>query len=61
MDSRQTKDNSGVLFKNDKKEGEKDPDYKGNINVGGTEYWLNAWIKTSKAGAKFMSLSVKPK
>ncbi len=27
------KDNSGVLFKNDKKESEKHPDYKGNITV----------------------------
>ena len=53
--------NSGALFKNDKKETEKHPDYKGSVNVGGTEYWLSAWIKTSKQGAKFMSLSVKPK
>ncbi len=39
------KDNSGVLFKNDKKESEKHPDYKGNITVGGQDYWLSAWIK----------------
>jgi len=32
------KDNSGVLFKNDKKESEKHPDYKGNITVGGMAY-----------------------
>ena len=52
---------TGALFKNDKKETEKHPDYKGSINVGGTEYWLSAWIKTSKQGTKFMSLSVKAK
>ena len=52
---------TGALFKNDKKETEKHPDYKGSVNVGGTEYWLSAWIKTSKQGAKFMSLSVKAK
>lgn len=54
--------NRGVLFKNDRKETDKHPDYKGRIDVGGTEYWLDARIKTSsKDGKKFMSLSVKPK
>ena len=54
--------NHGVLFKNEKKENERHADYRGSINVGGTEFWLNAWIKTSsKTGKKFMSLSVKPK
>ena len=47
------RDNSGVLFKNDKKENEKHPDYKGNIMVDGNEYWLSAWIKEGKTG-KFM-------
>ena len=49
--------NRGSLFKNDKKETDKHPDYKGKINVGGTDYWLSAWIKEGKSG-KFMSLSV---
>lgn len=51
------KDNSGVLFKNDKKESANQPDYKGNITVGGQEYWLSAWIKEGKSG-KFMGLAV---
>ena len=52
----------GVLFKNDDKQGDSHPDYTGNINVNGTEFWLSAWIKTSdKTGKKFMSLSVKAK
>jgi hypothetical protein len=50
----------GVLFKNDRKESERHPDYKGNINVGGQEFWLSAWIKDGRSG-KFMSLSVQPK
>ena len=54
------KDNSGVLFKNDKKESEKHPDYKGNITVDGQDYWLSAWIKEGKSG-KFMGLAVSPK
>jgi uncharacterized protein (DUF736 family) len=53
--------NRGALFKNDKKEEENHPDYRGSINVKGTEFWLDAWIKESKAGRKYMSLSVKPK
>jgi len=54
------RDNSGVLFKNDKKENEKHPDYKGNIMVDGNEYWLSAWIKEGKTG-KFMGLALSPK
>jgi hypothetical protein len=54
------RDNSGVLFKNDKKETEKHPDYKGNIMVDGNEYWLSAWIKEGKTG-KFMGLALSPK
>ena len=54
--------NSGALFKNnDKREGKKDPDYKGSVNVEGTEYWVSSWINTSKAGDKYMSLKLKAK
>ena len=57
MDKR---DNSGVLFKNDKKETGNHPDYKGNITVNGQDYWLSAWIKEGKSG-KFMGLALSPK
>jgi uncharacterized protein (DUF736 family) len=47
----------GVLFKNERKEKDTHPDYKGSAEVGGVEYWLSSWIKVGKGGAKFMSLS----
>jgi hypothetical protein len=53
--------NRGALFRNDKKESDRHPDYKGSLNVGGTEYWVSAWIKESKAGQKYMSLAVTAK
>jgi hypothetical protein len=53
--------NRGALFKNERKTEDQHADYNGSINVAGHDYWLNAWIKTSKAGKKFMSLSVKQK
>lgn len=51
----------GVLFRNDRKENDKHPDYKGSCEVNGQEMWLSAWIQTSKAGAKYMSLQFEPK
>jgi hypothetical protein len=51
----------GALFKNDRKDGEKSPDYKGEIDVGGQVHWLNAWIRVAKSGQKYMALTVKPK
>jgi uncharacterized protein (DUF736 family) len=55
------RDNSGSLFKNDKKEKETHPDYKGSCMVGGVEMWMSAWVKTGANGTKFMSFSFQPK
>jgi hypothetical protein len=50
--------NSGVLFKNET-DNEKDPMYKGKINVDGKEYELAAWLREAKSGkGKFLSLKV---
>lgn len=55
------RDNSGSLFKNDRKEKDNHPDYKGQAMVGGVEMWMSAWIKESANGTKFMSFSFQPK
>ena len=57
----ETKPGNGALFKNDRKAEESQPDYRGDINVGGTLYWLSAWVKTDKNNKKYFSLSLQPK
>tara|TARA_R110000744_G_scaffold146105_1_gene258929 strand:- start:1667 stop:1906 length:240 start_codon:yes stop_codon:yes gene_type:complete len=56
----QTYDNSGVLFVNDRKEKENQPDYTGNVVVDGVKKRLAGWKKTSKSdpSKSFLSLSV---
>jgi hypothetical protein len=51
----------GALFRGDRKESDSDPDFSGTLDVEGRPYWINGWLKTSRAGKKFVSLSVKPK
>ena len=55
------KDLSGTLFKNDRKEKESQPDYKGTALIAGREFTLSGWVKQSKTGGKFLSLSFTPK
>jgi hypothetical protein len=53
-------DNSGILFKNEDKQKEKDRDYRGELTINGVEYWLSGWIKDGKRG-KFLGLAIKQK
>jgi hypothetical protein len=49
--------NSGALFKNTLKQpGERTPDYRGTIDIGGEQYKLSGWLKDGKNG-KFLSLA----
>ena len=51
--------NRWTLNKNDRKEKETHPDYKGKLNVDGVDYWIDGWIKEG-ANGKFISGSLKP-
>jgi len=56
-----TKDNSGALFRNTKKDESNPnaPDYTGDVLITGVRWRLAGWVKESTRG-KFLSLSVKP-
>lgn len=51
---------TGVLFKNDKGDNEKRPDYKGSAEIEGVQYWVSAWIRDGAKG-KFMSMKYERK
>ena len=58
--------NSGDAFHNDKTYSANSPDFRGTLDVEGTEYWVSVWVKTAGAGAKnpgakFLSLSLTAK
>tara|TARA_R110000824_G_scaffold23317_2_gene83899 strand:+ start:1125 stop:1361 length:237 start_codon:yes stop_codon:yes gene_type:complete len=53
--------NRGVLFKNDRKEKDSHPDYRGNIEIEGKEFYIKGWKKESKKGTAFLSLAVDAK
>ena len=55
------KDGSGSLFKNRKKEKDSHPDERGDCMIGGVVYEVSAWVKTTKNGDEFRSLSIKQK
>ena len=61
--SEQDNNLSGVLFKNNRRrEGGRDPEYQGNCEIDGKQFWISAWVNTSKKdGSKFFGLKFKPK
>ena len=54
------RDNSGTLFRNDRRENDKQPEYKGDGIINGVPVWISAWVKEGKNG-KFFSMAFKPK
>jgi len=52
--------NRGVLFRNDRKERDAQPDMTGKVDIEGKEYRLAGWTKEAKTGKKFLSIAVTP-
>jgi uncharacterized protein (DUF736 family) len=55
------KDGQGSLFRNDRKQSTNHPDYRGDLKVEGIEFKLAGWVKETRDGRKFLSLSAMPK
>lgn len=56
------REGQGSLFRNDKGDNEKRPDYRGSIMIGGVIYELSGWIQTAQtSGKQYMSLKAKEK
>lgn len=55
--------NRGAIWKNEDKEEDRHPDFKGSLNVNGEEFWVSAWKRKEGASAKAPALSfqIKPK
>lgn len=51
------KENTGVLFKNDRKT-DKHPAYKGEINVEGKHYSIALWDRKSSNGTTYLSVAI---
>ena len=49
--------NRGSIWKNDDKQEDKHPDFKGSLNVNGQEFWVSAWKRREGANPKSPALS----
>lgn len=55
------RDNSGSMFANDRKTSDNHPDRSGTAMIDGVEYFVDGWIKRTKDGKPWLSLSFKRK
>jgi uncharacterized protein (DUF736 family) len=53
------KNNTGAIFKNDKKTAENQPDYRGKMTVDGKRWEISLWLRESAAGTKYFSAAIK--
>lgn len=49
--------NSGSLFKNDRRQNDRQPEYTGTVNIEGKIMRISAWVRTAKSGVKYFSLA----
>ena len=55
----ENREGSGVFFARDVEEGSKRPNYTGGFRLNGEEWELSGWIRQSKNGREYISLSVR--
>lgn len=56
----ENKELQGVMFPHEK-QNEKQPDLRGYAKIGGVDYYVAAWKRTSKAGNGYLSLAFQVK
>jgi hypothetical protein len=55
-----SRDNSGAIFRNKRKEKDTHPDRTGQCTIAGVEYWISGWME-EKDGEPYMSVKFKAK
>jgi uncharacterized protein (DUF736 family) len=50
--------NTGAIFKNKNKTAQNQPDYRGVVNANGKDMEIALWLKESKSGMKYFSVSL---
>lgn len=53
----ENKDLTGALFKNEYKQKDSQPDVSGTCRIGGIDYKVAGWNKTTKGGVRMVSLA----
>ena len=53
------KNNSGAIFKNDKKTADNQPDYRGKMVVDNKEWEISLWLRESAKAVKYFSAAIK--
>ena len=52
--------NKGNLHRNQYKEQDNQPDYRGSLNIGGEVVKQSGWINTNKNGGKYLGVEIQP-
>jgi len=56
----ESRDFTGFVMENTRRNNERQPTHTGKATIGGNEFRVSAWTKTSKKGAPYLSLSFTP-
>ena len=57
------KTNRGLIWSNQRKDQDAQPDFEGSLNVKGEEFWVSAWKQSEGAdhGSQSLTFTVRPK